>query len=325
MPTNTQNSEKNHLVIDFRVDEGEHGRRLDQVLAERVDGVSRGRLQQSLKEGDILCNDKKAKPKTSVCLGDKISGAVWCEVQVAHAPQAIALDVLYHDQDIIVLNKPAGMVVHPAAGNHDGTLLNALLHYFPSTAELPRAGIVHRLDKDTSGLLVVAHSLRAHTHLVEQLQERTMGRTYLALVHRYVTAGDTIDEPIGRHRSERVKMAVRSDGKAARTHYRIEERFDGVTLLRVQLESGRTHQIRVHMAHIHHPLVGDKVYGAQAHVPKGMSEVAREAVQQFPRQALHAAELHLTHPGSGETMTFSAPLPDDFTALLDVLRVEQEA
>lgn len=322
MSTNTHHPEKNHLNIEFRIEEGEHGRRFDQILAQRIDGVSRARLQQSIRQGDILCNGALVKPKTALFVGDEVRGVVARETQTEHTAQALPLDILYHDSDIIVLNKPAGLVVHPAAGNHEGTLLNALLHHFPATAELPRAGIVHRLDKDTSGLLVVAHSLRAHTHLVEQLQSRSMGRTYLALVHRYVTAGDTIDAPIGRHRSERVKMAVRNDGKSARTHYRIEERFDTLTLLRVQLDSGRTHQIRVHMAHIHHPLVGDGVYGSQAHLPKGMNETAREAVQQFPRQALHATELHLIHPATGEAMHFNAPLPQDMLELLRVLRTE---
>lgn len=268
----------------------------------------------------MLCNGQQVKPKHTVVNGDIITGAIALHHEDTHRPQPITLDICYQDDDIIVINKPAGLVVHPAPGNPDGTLLNALLHHFPATADLPRAGIVHRLDKDTSGLMVVAHSLRAHTSLVEQLQNRSMGRTYLALVHRYVTAGDTVNEPIGRHVKERVKMAVRPDGKPAITHYRIEERFDDLTLLRVNLETGRTHQIRVHMAHINHPIVGDSTYAGQPHLPKNIAAEKREAVAHFPRQALHACTLRLSHPASGEEMIFHADLPQDIEDLLAILR-----
>lgn len=315
MPT-----DKNQIKVDYTASEADHSTRLDALLAARYPQASRSRWQDSIKRGEVLCNGERIKPKYSVNAGDYLSGAVALQDEAAHQPQAIALDICYQDEDIIVINKPAGLVVHPAAGNRDGTLLNALLYHFPSTASLPRAGIVHRLDKDTSGLMVVAHSLRAHTGLVEQLQSRRMGRTYLALVHRYVTAGGSIDQPIGRHHHERTKMAVRSDGKPAVTHYRVEERFNDITLLRVNLESGRTHQIRVHMAHIHHPLVGDPVYGGKPQLPKHIDAAQREALATFPRQALHACALQLTHPGSGETMTFTAELPDDMHTLLMLLR-----
>ncbi|MDO4776953.1 MAG: 23S rRNA pseudouridine(1911/1915/1917) synthase RluD [Cardiobacteriaceae bacterium] len=307
-----------HAVIELTVDA--QNIRLDQYLAQHFPEVSRARLQQAIKDGDILLNARAVKPKEHVFPGDRISGHVGISVETEAQPEAIPLDIVHADADIIVINKPAGLVVHPAVGNPRGTVLNALLHHFPETRQLPRAGIVHRLDKDTSGLMVVARSLRAHTSLVQQLQSREMHRTYLALVHRYVTAGNTIDLPMARHHKDRTRMAVRPDGKEAITHYRIEERFGELTLLRVQLETGRTHQIRVHMAEIHHPLVGDPVYGNKTLVPKGMDDHLRERIITFPRQALHATELELEHPGSGEYLAFSAPLPDDMAALLEELR-----
>lgn len=309
-----------HAVIDLQVAPEAGKMRLDQYLALHYADVSRARLQQGIKSGVILLNGRAAKPKDAVFPGDRISGQVLLEAETEALPEDIALDVVFADADIIVINKPAGLVVHPAVGNPRGTVLNALLHHFPETRQLPRAGIVHRLDKDTSGLMVVARSLRAHTALVRQLQEHDMQRTYLALVHRYVTAGNTIDLPMARHAKERTKMAVRPDGKEAVTHYRIEERFGDLTLLRVQLETGRTHQIRVHMAEIHHPLVGDPVYGNKTLLPKGLPDELRDAIAAFPRQALHATELSLEHPHSGEILTFSAPLPDDMQELLEKLR-----
>lgn len=307
-------------AIDLQVASDTGKMRLDQYLAQHCADVSRARLQQAVKSGDILLNGRSAKPKDAVFAGDHITGHIVLEAETEALPENIALNVVFADADIIVLNKPAGLVVHPAAGNPRGTVLNALLHHFPDTRQLPRAGIVHRLDKDTSGLMVVAHSLRAHTSLVRQLQEHTMQRTYLALVHRYVTAGNTIDMPMARHPKERTKMAVRPDGKEAVTHYRIEDRFGELTLLRVQLETGRTHQIRVHMAEIHHPLVGDPIYGNKTLLPKGLPDDVREAVAAFPRQALHAVELELEHPHSADILTFSAPLPADMQELLELLK-----
>lgn len=307
-------------TISLQVASDTEKTRLDQYLARLYPQVSRARLQQAVKSGAITLNGRPAKPGDAVFPGDRICGEITPAEETQALPEAIALNIVFADHDIIVIDKPAGLVVHPAAGNRHGTLMNALLHHFPATRHLPRAGIVHRLDKDTSGLLVVAHSLRAHTSLVRQLQEHTMQRTYLALVHRYVTAGSTIDLPMARHAKERTKMAVRSDGKEAITHYRIEARFGDLTLLRVQLETGRTHQIRVHMAEIHHPLVGDPVYGKKTLLPKGLPDTLRTAVSTFPRQALHAAELALEHPGSGDEMAFSSPLPDDMQALLTLLK-----
>ncbi|MDO5091033.1 MAG: 23S rRNA pseudouridine(1911/1915/1917) synthase RluD [Cardiobacteriaceae bacterium] len=306
-----------HAVIDLTSDA--QNIRLDQYLAQHYPDLSRARLQQAIKSGDILLNGKIVKPKEPVFPGDRISGHVGIHIETEAQPENLALDILHADADIIVLNKPAGLVVHPAVGNPRGTVLNALLHHYPETRQLPRAGIVHRLDKDTSGVMVVARSLRAHTALVQQLQSRDMHRTYLALVHRYVTAGNTIDLPMARHHKDRTRMAVRPDGKDAITHYRIEERFGDLTLLRVQLETGRTHQIRVHMAEIHHPIVGDPVYGNKTLVPKGLDDTLRDRIIHFPRQALHAIELELEHP-NGDLLRFTAPLPDDIAELLDALR-----
>jgi 23S rRNA pseudouridine1911/1915/1917 synthase len=237
-------------------------------------------------------------------------------------PQPIPLDVRFEDPHLLVLNKPPGLVVHPAAGNPEGTLQNALLYHYPQLASLPRAGIVHRLDKDTSGLMVVARSLSAHKSLVEQLQARSVRREYLALVQSSVTAGGTIEAPIGRHPRDRLRMAVVPSGKPAVTHYRILERFPAYTLLEVSLETGRTHQIRVHMAYIRCPLVGDPLYAGRQKLPRGVSPRLREAVSSFRRQALHAARLELTHPASGERLSWQAEMPDDFSRLLDILREE---
>lgn len=309
------------MPINFIVDAEEEGKRFDQILASRYPEFSRSRWQSAIKQGDILLNQAPAKAKITLSEGDQISGNLTLSEETDDAAQNIPLDIVYQDDDIIVINKPAGLVVHPAAGNHDGTLLNALLYHFPENRNLPRAGIVHRLDKDTSGLMVVAHSLRAQTALVEQLQTRAMGREYLALVYGFLTAGDTIDMPIGRSQKDRIKMAVRPDGKPAITHFRIEERFDNLTLIRVKLETGRTHQIRVHMTEIKHPLVGDPVYGnSSRRLPKDVAAEAREAIRQFPRQALHAEKLALIHPASGERCEYYAPLPDDMAQLLATLR-----
>ena len=244
------------------------------------------------------------------------------EVQTDFAAEDIPLDIVYEDDDILVLNKPADLVVHPAAGNWSGTLVNALLHYKPTLEMLPRAGIVHRLDKDTTGLMVVAKTLIAHTSLVEQLQARDVSREYLALVHGNVVAGSTIEANIGRHPVDRKRQAVTEGGKEAVTHYRIEERFPHHTLLRVALETGRTHQIRVHLSWKHMPIVGDQVYGGRPRVPAGASESVRQAVQQFPRQALHATRLGLHHPVSGDYLQWQVAIPADMAALLDILRAE---
>ena len=240
------------------------------------------------------------------------------------APQAIPLAIVHEDDQILVIDKPAGLVVHPAAGNPDGTLLNALLHHAPALAALPRAGIVHRLDKDTSGLLVVAKTLQAHCGLVEQLKQRTVHREYRALVVGALVAGGVVEAPIGRHPTQRTHMAVVAAGRPALTRYRVLERFPGHCLLGVELATGRTHQIRVHLAHVHHPLVGDPVYGGRPRPPKGCDPALTAAIQGFPRQALHAIRLGLDHPRTGQAMVWEAPIPADLAGLLDLFRREAE-
>lgn len=307
------------IRIDLTVSERVSGLRIDQILARTYLQFSRNRLQQAIKSGDVLLNGQTVKAKTRAFHDDVISGIVTNETEVTDKPQNIALHVVYADDDIIVIDKPAGLVVHPAPGHRDGTVLNALLYHFPDTRTLPRGGIVHRLDKDTSGLMVIAHNEQAHTRLVRQLHSRTMGRHYLALVHGHLIAGGTIDLPIGRHPRERVKMAVRPDGKPAITHFSIAKRFATMTLLRVRLETGRTHQIRVHMSERHHPLVGDKLYGSNKTLPAQLAEPIRALISAFPRQALHAQMLVLTHPKKGKALEFYAPLPPDIETLLDRL------
>lgn len=311
------------INLHFTITSNHGAHRLDSYLASQFPEYSRARWQEAIKAGDIRVDGAIVKPKHLIYSGNVVTGTMTSVTSTSHFAQAIALDILYDDEDIIIVNKPINFVVHPAVGNLDGTLLNGILHHFPENAQLPRGGIVHRLDKDTSGIMVVAHSLRAHTHLVRQLQTRTMGRCYLALVHGYVTAGDTIDAPIARHPRERTKMAIVAGGKPAVTHYWIEERLPGSTLLRVQLETGRTHQIRVHLTSVHYPLVGDQTYNPN-HIPKkNIPEPARTALRTFPRQALHAWQLNLHHPADNRPLTFTAPLPSDYEALLTTLRNTQ--
>lgn len=236
--------------------------------------------------------------------------------------QDIPVNLVHEDESIIIVDKPANLVVHPAAGHADGTLQNALLHHCPALSGIPRCGIVHRIDKDTSGLLAVAKTLVAHKSLVDQLQDRSVKREYLALAQGLLTGGGTVDAPLGRHVTDRKRFAVRQGGKYAVTHYRIEERLTAHTLLRVKLETGRTHQIRVHMAHINHPLVGDPVYGGRLRLPAGASEQQIEAIQGFRRQALHAEILGIMHPETGEYCEWTSPLPTDFSELLNVLRTD---
>ena len=313
-------------TLNCTADEDIRGWRLDQFLAHIAPDYSRSRWQTSIKAGLVQINGNPARAKDHVYPGDNVRAQIAVDTETAASSQDIPLNIIHADADIIIIDKPAGLVVHPAAGNPDGTLLNALLHHFPETAQLPRGGIVHRLDKDTSGLLVIARNLRAHAHLVRQLQERSMGRTYLALCYRYITAGGTIDQPLGRHPRDRLKMAIREDGKEAVTHYRIEERYgDIATLLRVNLETGRTHQIRVHLAAQHNPLVGDPLYGLANPPGKGIPADIRQALIDFPRQALHAAALTLHHPADDSEHTYTSPLPADMAKLLDTLRIAYPA
>lgn len=297
--------------------------RLDQVVASLCPQYSRSQLQKWIKSGQVLVDNKPLKPKERLTGGEQIIIHATQEVQTRSEAEEMPLDIVYEDDDILVLNKPADLVVHPGAGNWSGTLVNGLLHYDPKLEYLPRAGIVHRLDKDTTGLMVVAKTLEAHNSLVEQLQERDVSREYLALVQRPVIAGGTLEGNIGRHPIDRLKMAVIEGGKEAITHYRVEERFRHHTLLRVALETGRTHQIRVHLTANNMPIVGDQLYGGRPRVPAGISGELREALQTFPRQALHATRLGLNHPITEEALEWEAPVPADMETLLALLRAEE--
>jgi 23S rRNA pseudouridine1911/1915/1917 synthase len=298
------------------------GRRLDQALAELVPDYSRSRLQQWIRGGQVTLDSRVPKSRDIVQGGEVVQIDAELPAESACRPQAIPLSLVYEDADVLVINKPPGLVVHPAAGNPDGTLQNALLHHDPGLAALPRAGIVHRLDKDTSGLMMVARSLTAHKRLVAALQAREIRREYLAVVQGVLTAGGEVEAPIGRHPVDRKRMAVVAGGKAARTHYRVVERFRAHTLVRLQLDTGRTHQIRVHMAHIRCPVVGDPVYGGRLRQPRGAGEALRSVLQNFRRQALHAERLAFRHPGSGEPVSWEAPVPPDMQALIDALRAD---
>ena len=310
------------ITISARTEPGHAGKRLDQVAAILFPDFSRGRLQKWIRSGHLLLDGRPVKATYRINGNEILSLDAEAERQGDVKPQDIPLDVVYSDDDLIVINKPAGLVVHPAAGNPDGTLQNALLHWDEDLATLPRAGIVHRLDKETSGVMVVARSLRAHTSLVDQLQTRKMSRVYRAVACGEVMTKGTVNAPIGRHPKDRKRMAVVNSGKPAVSHYRILQRFKGATSLEVSLESGRTHQIRVHMAHLGHPLVGDPVYGRPMKKKSGISAEFLDIVHSFPRQALHARKLTLVHPATLLPVTFTAPLPLDFENLLTGLEAE---
>ncbi|GAB4263128.1 MAG: 23S rRNA pseudouridine(1911/1915/1917) synthase RluD [Methylomicrobium sp.] len=296
------------------------GMRLDQVLAELFSDYSRSKLQTWLKAGRVSVNGASLKAKDKVEGGETVDLDAEAEVVIECEAEPIPLDIVHEDASLLIVNKPAGLVVHPAAGNWTGTLQNALLNHVPALETLPRAGIVHRIDKDTSGLLMIAKTLQAHHSLVQQLQERTIEREYLAITKGRIIAGGTIDEPIGRHPTDRKRYAVRYNGKEAVTHYRVVERFARHTLIRVKLETGRTHQIRVHMAHVHFPLIGDPVYGGRFQLPPDCSEALETALRNFKRQALHAEKLGLIHPETQHYCEWTQPLPDDMSGLLAALR-----
>jgi 23S rRNA pseudouridine1911/1915/1917 synthase len=296
------------------------GLRLDQALAELFADYSRSKLQTWIKSGRVQVDDLvRTTPKDKLDGGELITLDAEAEVVIIAEAEDIPLDIVYEDDSILIVNKPAGLVVHPAIGNWQGTLLNALLNHNNSLAQLPRAGIIHRIDKDTSGLLMVAKTLQAHNSLVEQLQERTIHREYVAITRGRMTAGGTIDEPIGRHSNDRLRYIVKESGKEAVTHYRVIKRFIRHTQVQVKLETGRTHQIRVHLAHIRFPLLGDPVYGGRFQMPPNCTEHLATAIRGFKRQALHAAKLGLQHPVTDEYMEWQQPLPDDMTDLLTAL------
>jgi 23S rRNA pseudouridine1911/1915/1917 synthase len=299
------------------------GARLDAAAAQLFPAYSRSRLQHWIRRGELRLDGGDCRPRDKVRVGARLELSATLEDEVSWRPQPIDLNLVYEDESILVLDKPAGLVVHPAAGHADGTLVNALLSHAPAMAQLPRGGIVHRLDKDTSGLMVAAKTLAAHHDLVAQLQARTVKRQYCAVCVGAMTGGGTIDAPIGRHPRQRKKMAVvEHGGKPAVTHYRVRQRFAHHTRIAVNLETGRTHQIRVHMAHRKYPLVGDPLYAGRPRIPGGASQALIEALRGFPRQALHAEALGLMHPVSGEPMHFECPLPEDLVALLAVLASE---
>ena len=295
------------------------GQRLDSALAQMLPDYSRSKITNWVKSGKALINNKTFKPKEKVSGGEIVNLSIEPEPSNNWQAEAIALDIVYEDSDIIVINKPVGLVTHPGAGNWTGTLANALLHYDPSLANLDRAGIVHRLDKNTSGLMVVARSELAQKNLVEQLQTHSVSREYSAIVYGHMISGATVDAPIGRDSKDRIKQAVNENGKDAITHYRVIDRFMHHTHVKCILETGRTHQIRVHMASIGHPLIADTLYGGKVRFPKKADDNLKTSLKDFNRQALHAKKLTLTHPITQESMTFKAPLPQDMQALLVVL------
>ncbi|WP_263078549.1 23S rRNA pseudouridine(1911/1915/1917) synthase RluD [Endozoicomonas sp. Mp262] len=301
------------------------GRRFDQVAAGCFPEYSRARLQGWIKQGVLQVDGQVRKPKEKVFGGETLILDVEVVLEDRWQPENIPLDCIYEDDDIVVINKPAGLVVHPAAGNYSGTLLNGLLFRYPELAAVPRAGIVHRLDKDTTGLMVVAKNLVAQADLVAQLQDRSVSREYEAIAAGVMTAGGCVDQPIARHPVNRLKMAVVAGGKPSVTHYRVLHRFKAHTHLRLKLETGRTHQIRVHMAHLRHALVGDELYAGRLRLPKGCSPELADRLRGFGRQALHARKLGLIHPVSGEPMAWEIPLPADFNHLLETLKYDQEA
>ncbi len=299
------------------------GQRLDQALAQLLPEFSRSKLTQWLKSGDILCNGQSAKAKDKVYGEELITLNVELSDETHWQAENLPLDICYEDDDLLVINKPAELVVHPGAGNASGTLVNAVLNHYPQASALPRAGLIHRLDKDTTGLLVIAKSLTAQTKLTKALQQREIHREYLCLVNGTLTGGGTVDEPLGRHPRNRLKQAVIVTGRPAVTHYRINESFPHYTLLQVILETGRTHQIRVHMANIHHAVVGDPLYN-RLQLPKHCDETLKQTLRQFKRQALHASKLSFIHPTTAVPLTFSAPLPKDFSHLLEVIRTHDQ-
>ncbi len=296
------------------------GYRLDQALARMFPAYSRSRLKAWLLAGSITVDGEAWRPRDAVSGGEEITLTVTPEASVSAEPEPIPLDVVFEDDALLVINKPVGLVVHPGAGNAAGTLMNALLHHDSSLGELPRAGIIHRLDKDTSGLLLVGKTLPAHTALTRLLSDREISRHYLAVCNGVLTGGGTIDAPIGRHPVDRTRMSVQDGGREAVTHYTVIERFRAHTHIKVSLETGRTHQIRVHFAYRRHALLGDPVYGGRLALPRGATEPLIKMLRSFRRQALHAARLELAHPGSGETVSFEVPPPDDFQSLLAALR-----
>lgn len=326
-------SNKQNEIIDFmatitlnaEIQPHQMGQRLDQTLAELFPDYSRSRIKTWIEAELVTMNNKLARiPREKVYGGEQIEITVEIEDETRFEPENLPLNIVYEDEYILVINKPQNFVVHPGAGNNSGTLLNALLYHYPQIAEVPRAGIVHRLDKDTTGLMVVAKTIPAQTKLVCDLQKRKITREYEAIASGIMTKGGKVDQPIARHPTKRTHMAIHPMGKPAVTHYRIMERFRDYTRLRLRLETGRTHQIRVHMAHIAHPLLGDQAYGGRPRPPKNASPEFTETLRNYQRQALHAIMLRLEHPTTRELMEWHAPLPSDFVALVNALKTDYQ-
>ncbi|NAW58943.1 MULTISPECIES: 23S rRNA pseudouridine(1911/1915/1917) synthase RluD [unclassified Vibrio] len=313
------------IELTNTVKDSQLGQRLDQAVAELFSDFSRSRLKEWLLDGKIMVDGSVVtKPRVKVMGGEVITVQAELEDEERWEAQDIPLDIVYEDDDIIVINKPRDFVVHPGAGTPDGTVLNALLFHYPEIAEVPRAGIVHRLDKDTTGLMVVAKTVPAQTRLVRALQKRHITREYEAIAIGRMTAGGKVDKPIGRHSTKRTLMAVNPMGKPAVTHYRVAEHFREHTRIRLRLETGRTHQIRVHMSYLQHPLLGDTAYGGRARIPSGASDTLVDMIRGFDRQALHAAMLRFEHPVTGEELEFHAPVPADMVAITDALREDTQ-
>ncbi|AXQ97347.1 23S rRNA pseudouridine(1911/1915/1917) synthase RluD [Pseudoalteromonas piscicida] len=313
-------SEQISLQAEVPVELG--GKRLDQILAQLFPDFSRSRIKTWILEDKVTVDGEVFNtPREKLLGGESVAIETVIEAQREYEAQDIELDIVYEDDDILVINKPMGLVVHPGAGNPDGTVLNALLHHHPEIINVPRAGIVHRLDKDTTGLMVVAKTIQAQTHLVKNLQAReNFTREYEAICNGTMTAGGMIEKPIGRHATKRTHMAVHEMGKPAITHYRVAEKFRAHTRLRLRLETGRTHQIRVHMAYLNHPLIGDQLYGGRPRPPRNATQGLTEQLREFKRQALHAIKLSIAHPITGEMMTWEAPVPEDMIKLVAALR-----
>ena len=306
-------------ILTIIIPERMKGDRLDVALSEMLPDYSRSKITAWIKSGDALINNKAFKPK------DKVNGSQMVMLSLNKkqnnnwSAENIALNIIFEDEDIIIINKPFGLVTHPGAGNWDGTLANALLYYDPELSKLDRAGIVHRLDKNTSGLMVIARNEKSQKYLVEQLQSHTVVREYSAIVYGHMISGGSVNDPIGRDPKDRIKQTVSSSGKDATTHYRVIDRFKSHTHVKAILETGRTHQIRVHLSHIGYPLLGDPMYGGRVRFPKKASEILKESLLGFKRQALHSKKLTLNHPSTGELVSWKAPLPDDMVELLAIL------
>jgi 23S rRNA pseudouridine1911/1915/1917 synthase len=323
LPTGSPQPEFRTHELDFTLDQA--GLRIDQALARALPQYSRARLQGWIEAGAVKVDGQVPRPRDKVQGGEHVVIEARLEPETRVSAEDLPVDVVHKDRGIFVINKPAGLVVHPGAGNASHTLQNALLALDPKLAVVPRAGLVHRLDKDTSGLMVIARTPEAHAVLVEAIAAREVERAYLAICVGVMTGGGTVDEPIGRHRTQRVRMAVRADGREAVTHYRVLKRFRGHTLVRAELETGRTHQIRVHFDHIGYPLVGDPVYGTRRRIPKGASTALIAALDTFKRQALHATRLALVHPLTGKTLEWEAPMPADMASLLEILESDAKS